>query len=76
MYADEIRKKQSVANTFTGANNNKELFFLLRGKKFGLFLYKEYVRFLRCIKKALNEKFIIGETYFFKKKLSISREFG
>ena len=41
VYAEKAQKKESVANTFTSANNNIEHFFCYQGReKLSLFLKK------------------------------------
>ena len=53
VYANKARKKECVTNTFTGANNIIEHFFIIMGEKNLVCSYitNVYV-FLRCIKKA------------------------
>ena len=53
VYANKARKKECVTNTFTGANNTIEHFFIIMGEKNLVCSYitNVYV-FLRCIKKA------------------------
>ena len=68
MYTDKKRKKESIANTLTGTNNDMEhFFFSYQGReKLGFFLYKKYVSVLMLYEKAQTKKYIISETYVFK----------
>ena len=54
VYVIKTQKKESVANTLTGANNDIELFFSYQGREnFGLFLYKKCVGVFTLCKKKL-----------------------